>query len=69
VSHNHLSEDDLEQMCLGTIDLDELARPTEHVLSCAECGDRLGQTRDYLHAMQPALVTLTADWPDSEEAN
>jgi hypothetical protein len=51
VSHKHLSEDDLERMCLGTIELDELARLTEHVLSCAECAERLGQTRDYIHAI------------------
>jgi anti-sigma factor RsiW len=69
VSHRHLSEDDLERMCLGTIEVEELARLTEHVLSCAECAERLEQTRDYIHAMQQALVTLTEDWPDSEEAN
>lgn len=69
MSHRHLSEDDLERMCLGTIELDELARLIEHVLSCAECAARLGQARDYIHAMQRALVTLTEDWPDSEETN
>ena len=69
MSHNHLSEDDLERMCLGTIELDELARLTDHVLNCAECAERLEQTRDYIRAMQRALVTLTEDWPDSEEAN
>jgi hypothetical protein len=69
VSHNHLSEDDPEQMCLGTIEPDELARLTDHVLNCAECAERLGQTRDDIRAMQRALVTLTADWPDSEEVN
>jgi anti-sigma factor RsiW len=69
VSHNHLSEDDLERMCLGTIELDELARLTEHVLSCAECAERLGQTRDYIHAMQQALRTLEPDRPGSKETN
>ena len=69
VSYNHLSDDDLERMCLGTIDVDELARLIEHVLSCAECAERLEETRDYIHAMQRALATLTEDWPDSEEAN
>jgi anti-sigma factor RsiW len=69
VSHNHLSEDDLERMCLGTIDFDELARLTDHVLSCAECAERLGQTRDYIHAMQRALRSLAPDWPDSKETS
>lgn len=46
MSHNHLSEDDLERMCLGTIDLDELARLTAHLLSCAECAERLGHGQD-----------------------
>jgi hypothetical protein len=57
VSHNHPSEDDLERLCLGTIELDDLARLTEHVLNCAECAERLGQTRDYIRAMQQALTT------------
>jgi anti-sigma factor RsiW len=64
MGHRHLSEDDLERMCLGTIALDELARLTEHVLSCEECTERLGQARDYIHAMQQALRTLAPDWPD-----
>jgi hypothetical protein len=37
VSHDHLSEDDLERMCIGTIEFDDLARLTDHVLNCAEC--------------------------------
>jgi anti-sigma factor RsiW len=69
VSHHHISEDDLERMCLGTIDVDELAKLTDHVLSCEECAERLEQTRDYIRAMQRALVTSTADWPDSKETN
>ena len=55
VSHYHISEDDLERMCLGTVVLDELARLTGHVLGCAECAERLEQTRDYIHAMRQAL--------------
>jgi hypothetical protein len=66
---NHITDDDLERMCLGTIDLDELARLTDHVLNCAECTERLGQTRDYIHAMQRALKTLAPDRPDSKETN
>jgi anti-sigma factor RsiW len=69
VSHSHLSEDDLERMCLGTIEMDELARLTEHVLSCAECAERLEQTRDYIHAMQRALKILAPDSSDSKETN
>ena len=69
MSHGHLSEDDLERMCLGAIELDELALLTEHVLNCAECVERLGQTRDYIHAMQQALRTLGSDWPDSQDTN
>ena len=61
---SHITDDDLERMCLGTIKLDELARLTEHVLSCAECAERLGQTRDYIQAMQRALRSLAPDWPD-----
>jgi anti-sigma factor RsiW len=64
MGHRHLSEDDLERMCLGTIELDELARLTEHVLSCTECAERLGQARGYIHAMQRALRSLAPDWPD-----
>jgi hypothetical protein len=56
-------------MCLGTIELDELARLTDHVLSCAQCEERLGQTRECVHAMQQALKTLAPDRPDSEETN
>lgn len=69
MSHHHISEDDLERMCLGTIELDELARLTDHVLSCAQCEERLGQTRECVHAMQQALKTLAPDRPDSEETN
>jgi hypothetical protein len=69
MSHKHPSADDLERMCLGTIEPDELASLTDHVLNCAECEKRLAQTHDYIRAMQRALVTLTADWPDPEEAN
>jgi anti-sigma factor RsiW len=69
VSHHHISEDDLERMCLGTIELDELARLAEHALSCAECAERLEETRDYIHAMQRALKTLAPDRPDSKEPN
>jgi anti-sigma factor RsiW len=69
MGHRHLTEDDLERMCLGTIDLDELARLTEHVLSCAECAERLEQSRDYIHAMQRALKALPPDQLDSKETN
>ena len=69
MGHRHTSEDDLERMCLGTIDVDELAKLTEHVLSCAECAERLGRTRHYIHAMQRALMTLAPDSPDSKETN
>jgi anti-sigma factor RsiW len=69
MSHNHLSENDLERMCLGTIELNELARLTDHILRCAECTKRLGQTRDYIHAMQQALRASAPDWPDSKEPN
>lgn len=43
MSHSHFSGDDLERMCLGTIQLDELARMTGHILNCEECPGRLGQ--------------------------
>ena len=69
MSHHHISEDDLERMCLGTIDSDELARLTDHVLNCAECAERLGQIRDYIHAMQQALKTLASDQLDSKDTN
>lgn len=69
MSHTHLSEDDMERLCLGTIELKELARLTDHVLSCAKCSERLEQTRDYIHAMQEALRTLAPDRPDTSESN
>jgi hypothetical protein len=69
VSHHHISEDDLERMCPGTIELDELARLTDNVLSCAKCAKRLERTREYIHAIQQALKTWEPDRPDSKEAN
>ncbi len=67
--HSHASDAELERLCLGTIDSDELGRLTDHLLNCAECETRFGQSRDYIRAMQRALVTLTPDWPDPEEEN
>ena len=67
--HRHASDDDLERICLGTIDSDELAQLTHHLLICAECEKRFGETRDSIRAMQRALVTLAPDWPDPEKAN
>ncbi len=55
---NHLSGDDLEQYCLGSLPEPEIDAAEEHLLTCQECQDRADEVASYVHATRAALEEL-----------
>ena len=54
----HPNEDSLEEYILGRLD-EQLTRKLElHLGGCAQCTERMKETRDYVQAMQAALAEV-----------
>jgi anti-sigma factor RsiW len=51
---DHVTEEDLEQYCLGGLAEDRCARLEEHLLLCEPCRDRLTETENFVASMRQA---------------
>src|ERR1017187_9644073 len=51
---DHVTEEDLEQYCLGGLTEVRCARLEEHLLLCGTCRDRLPATENFVRAMRQA---------------
>jgi anti-sigma factor RsiW len=54
MASRHISDDDLELYALGRLDESDAAPVEEHLLTCAECRERLAQWDEYARAMRAA---------------
>jgi hypothetical protein len=58
---DHLTEEELEQYCLGGLAEVRLASLEEHLFLCEPCRDRLTETESYVVAMHQASLQWSAE--------
>ena|ERR1017187_6241999 len=58
---DHVTEEDLEQYCLGGLTEVRCARLEEHLLLCGTCRDRLTETENFVGAMRQASRQLSEE--------
>ena len=56
----HLSEDTLEQYCLGRLSQPEIEQVEDHLMVCTSCQDVYTETDDFVSAMRIATEELAA---------
>jgi len=59
---DHVTEEDLEQYCLGGLTEVRCARFEEHLLLCETCRDRLTETETFIAAMRQAGRQLSEQY-------
>jgi hypothetical protein len=53
---DHVSEDELEEYCMGRIPQSRLFNIDRHLFWCGKCVDRLDATERYIKAMRKAAM-------------
>jgi hypothetical protein len=56
----HVSEERLEEYCLGSVPATELESVENHLLVCPQCQDRLGETEQYVRTVRQAAAAVAA---------
>ena len=62
---DHLSDDDLDRLCLKMVGEFEAAQLMRHIRQCSDCAARLELTRDFIGALQSVAAGPPADAVDS----
>jgi hypothetical protein len=63
MSAEHVSEDRLEEYCLGRVPAAELDELENHLLICPECQDRCREADSYVKTMREAVQSLAVEQP------
>jgi hypothetical protein len=58
---DHVSDDRLEEYCLGTVPAAALEEVESHLLVCASCRQRLAQTEGYVQTVRQAAADVEAE--------
>jgi predicted anti-sigma-YlaC factor YlaD len=58
---DHVSDDRLEEYCLGTVPAAALEEVESHLLVCASCRQRLSQTEAYVDTVRQAAAHVEAE--------
>jgi hypothetical protein len=63
---SHISEETMEQYCLGRLPESEIEPLEEHLLVCHPCQDLMTQTDEFLQALRAASSEVEVAQPESE---